>query len=281
MRTLILSKARMLSKSENKKLQSILETEKTAKEGGTATKGRRKTHSKERGRPTTRGRPNEEGMIEKLKYLAPIGKNHHSLLNFNFCCYTKSTKSRVDKYRYDKGNYKEMREMMTSRNWNEDFRDNPTEQCWAILEESIRNASNKHIPKCTMGSKARNARPLYTNTKTITAVKRKSEAYMLYRDTRNEQHYIEYRRASNRVKTEKRHKDREGNITPIFKKGQKHLPGNYRPVSLTSVACKMMEKLVRNEVMAHMTRNNLLSNLHHGFMYGCSCTTQLLEVLDK
>ena len=52
---------------------------------------------------------NEEGMIEKLKYLAPLGKSHHSLLNFNFCCYTKSIKSRVNKYRYDKGNYKEMK----------------------------------------------------------------------------------------------------------------------------------------------------------------------------
>ena len=124
---------------------------------------------------------NEEGMIEKLKYLAPIGNSQHSLLNFNFCCYTKLTKSRVDKYRYDKGNYKEMREMMkgnykemremmTSRNWNEDFRDKSTEQCWVFLEESIRNASNKHIPKCTMGSKAKKARPLWTDTKTITAV---------------------------------------------------------------------------------------------------------------
>ena len=74
---------------------------------------------------------------------------------------------------------------------------------------------------------------------------------------------------------------KEGNITPIFKKGLKHLPGNYRPVCLTSVACKMMEKLVRNKVMAHMTRNNLLSSLQHGFVHGCSCTTQLLEVLDK
>ena len=75
---------------------------------------------------------------------------------------------------------------------------------------------------------------------------------------------------------------KEGNITPIFKKGQKHLPGNYRrPVSLNSVACKMMEKLVRNEVMAHMTRNYLLSSLQHGFVHGRSCTTQLLEVLDK
>ena len=70
---------------------------------------------------------------------------------------------------------------------------------------------------------------------------------------------------------------KERNITPIFKKGQKHLPRNYCPVSLTSVACKMMEKLVRNEVMAHMIRNNLHSSLQHGFVHGCSCTTQLLK----
>ena len=52
-------------------------------------------------------------------------------------------------------------------------------------------------------------------------------------------------------------------------------------MSLTSVAYKMMEKLGRNEVMAHMTRDNLLSSLQHGFLHGRSCTTQLLEVLDK
>ena len=43
----------------------------------------------------------------------------------------------------------------------------------------------------------------------------------------------------------------------------------------------MMEKLVRNQVMANMTRNNVLSSLQHGFVHGRSCTTQLLEVLDK
>ena len=36
-----------------------------------------------------------------------------------------------------------------------------------------------------------------------------------------------------------------------------------------------------NEVMAHMTRNNLLSSVQHGFLHGCSCTTQLIEDLDK
>ena len=56
---------------------------------------------------------------------------------------------------------------------------------------------------------------------------------------------------------------------------------NYRPLSLTSVACKMMERLVRNELMEHMMTNNLQSSFQHGFVHGRSCTTQLLAVLDK
>ena len=140
-------------------------------------------------------------MTEKLKYLAPTGKSRHSLLNFKCCCYTKSTKSRVDTCRYDKGHYEEMREIKTCRNWNEDFIDKSTEQCWAILEESTRNTSIESIQTFAMGSKTRKARPLWTNKKTITAVKRKSEACILYGESRDEQHYIEYRRALNRVRT--------------------------------------------------------------------------------
>ena len=86
-------------------------------------------------------------MIEKLKYLAPVRKSHHTLPKYNFCCYTKSTISGINKYKYDKGNYDGMIEMMTSRNWKGEFKDNSTEYCWAILEKSIRNATNMHIPK--------------------------------------------------------------------------------------------------------------------------------------
>jgi hypothetical protein len=37
---------------------------------------------------------------------------------------------------------------------------------------------------------------------------------------------------------------RDANISSIFKKGDKHLPENYRPVSLTSVTCKILEHLI-------------------------------------
>ena len=75
---------------------------------------------------------NEEGMIENLKDLAPVGKSHHTLLKYNLCCYTKSM--------YDKGNYDGMIKMMTYRNWTGEIKDKSTQQCWVILEKSIRNA---------------------------------------------------------------------------------------------------------------------------------------------
>ena len=73
---------------------------------------------------------------------------------------------------------------------------------------------------------------------------------------------------------------KNGNITPIFKKGDRTKVENYRPISLTSVACKCMEKLIRNSLMKHMIENKLLSDKQHGFVPGRSGVTQLPEVLD-
>ena len=69
-------------------------------------------------------------------------------------------------------------------------------------------------------------------------------------------------------------------MTPIFKKGRKQDPGNYRPVSLTCVLCKVEEKLVRQSVVEHLEQNKLISDEQPGFVGGRSCITHLLDVLD-
>lgn len=70
------------------------------------------------------------------------------------------------------------------------------------------------------------------------------------------------------------------NVTPIFKKGSRLEPNNYRPVSLTSIVCKILEKFIRDIMMKHMVENNLLNEHQHGFIPNKSCTTNLLETLD-
>ena len=74
---------------------------------------------------------------------------------------------------------------------------------------------------------------------------------------------------------------RKATISPIFKKGSKNLASNYRPISLTAVLSKLMESLLRDHMMKHLTDNNLLSKKQHGFISGRSTVTQLLNYLDK
>ena len=70
-------------------------------------------------------------------------------------------------------------------------------------------------------------------------------------------------------------------IVPIFKSGDKCLPGNYRPISLTSVICKVYERIIRKQVFSFLCDNNCLNDTQHGFRSGRSCLSALLDVYDN
>jgi hypothetical protein len=73
-------------------------------------------------------------------------------------------------------------------------------------------------------------------------------------------------------------------VTPIFKKGPKSDPANYRPVSLTSIPCKVMETIIKEKIMSHLAEHDLIKPSQHGFMPGRSCATNLIlfqEVLTQ
>jgi hypothetical protein len=65
-------------------------------------------------------------------------------------------------------------------------------------------------------------------------------------------------------------------VTPIYKKGSRHDPANYRPVSLTVVCCKVLEHIICRHMLNHLEQHGLLTDLQHGFRRGHSCETQLL-----
>ena len=74
---------------------------------------------------------------------------------------------------------------------------------------------------------------------------------------------------------------KKANVTALFKSGERKLPENYRPICLTSVVCKLMERIIRNKIVDHMESNNLFAKQQHGFRAGRSCTTQLLEFMEE
>ena len=81
---------------------------------------------------------------------------------------------------------------------------------------------------------------------------------------------------------------RSANITPVFKKGDRFKASNYRPVSLTSLCCKIQEHIITSNILRHLDDNSILTDCQHGFRARRSCETQLLylahglaESIDK
>ena len=64
-------------------------------------------------------------------------------------------------------------------------------------------------------------------------------------------------------------------ITPIFKKGNKNLPCNYRPIALTSICCKILEHILTSNIMNHLDKYDILADAQHGFRKRRGCDTQL------
>lgn len=73
-------------------------------------------------------------------------------------------------------------------------------------------------------------------------------------------------------------------MVPIFKKGDKHQPSNYKPVSLTFIMCMLLEHILHSNIMRHLDQHNILyDNQHneHGFRKKRSCETQLLSTVQE
>ena len=71
------------------------------------------------------------------------------------------------------------------------------------------------------------------------------------------------------------------NITPIFKKGDRGDPSNYRPISLTSVCCKILEHIIYRYIMEHLNANRILDTNQFGFRVGHSCEQQLISMIEE
>ena len=74
---------------------------------------------------------------------------------------------------------------------------------------------------------------------------------------------------------------KEANIIPLFKKGSRNKSENYRPVSLTSVICKLLERLIKDHMVDFLVKHKLLNSSQHGFHKARSCLTNMLCFLEE
>ena len=70
-------------------------------------------------------------------------------------------------------------------------------------------------------------------------------------------------------------------VSPIHKKNLRKSPANYRPISLTSIPCKILEHLIYSSVYSHLETNSILCDAQHGFRKKRSCETQLIITVNE
>ena len=68
-------------------------------------------------------------------------------------------------------------------------------------------------------------------------------------------------------------------ITPIFKKGEPSNSNNYRPISITCVMCRVLERIISKQLILYLKYNNLLTKYQYGFISGKSTELQLTKYL--
>ena len=73
---------------------------------------------------------------------------------------------------------------------------------------------------------------------------------------------------------------RDANVTPLFKKGSRNMAENYRPISLTSIIGKILESIIKDNIVKHLDKFNLIADSQHGFRKGRSCLTNLLDFME-
>lgn len=69
----------------------------------------------------------------------------------------------------------------------------------------------------------------------------------------------------------------DATVSPVFKKGVTSQPENYRPISLTCVCCRVMERIINKEMLDYLHCNRLITPAQHGFLKKHSTCSNLLE----
>ena len=70
-------------------------------------------------------------------------------------------------------------------------------------------------------------------------------------------------------------------IVPVHKKGDKHLPSNYRPISLTSIVVKVMERIIHRQLVSALESKQLINDAQHGFRHKRSTVTLLIAAVNN
>ena len=225
----------------------------------------------------------QEELADNVKIKEPLGSSDHNQMHFNIN--VKSDKTKVKQCRRDfrKGNYKEIRKRLTLIDWNDKMKNKTAAENTSSLpvpETKFKGSEGERLGQLVVtpevvASKINNMKE--NKSPGVGGISPKILKEIVEQISMPLAHVFNKSLQEGIVPLEWK----EANIIPLFKKGSRNKSVNYRPVSLTSVICKLLETIIRDHMMHFLLKHRLINQSQHGFLKARSCLTNLLCFFEE
>ena len=200
----------------------------------------------------------QKELVDNVKIHEPLGNSDHNQIHFDINVKSESKNKKTYRRNFHKGNYKDMRKYLARLDWNNMLMNKTAIECWNILKYEIESIIDKFVPLKKQGKRSRKK---HLSKEAIRKIVFKQTMWRVYRRTRKDEDYANYKEALNLATTEIRKS----------KTFEKKLAGNIKNDSKSFYAYVRSKQKVRDKV--GLLESNSVNIISDGF--------QLAEVLNE
>ena len=137
--------------------------------------------------------------MDNVEILEPLGNSDHNQIHFDINVKSESKNKKTYKRNFHKGNYKDMRKYLAKLDWNNMLMNKTAIECWNILKYEIESIIDKFVPFQKQGKRCRKK---HLSKEAIRKIVLKQTMWRVYRRTRKEEYYANYKEELNAATTE-------------------------------------------------------------------------------
>ena len=141
----------------------------------------------------------QKELADNVKIHEPLGNSDHNQIHFAINVKSESQNKKTYRRNFHKGNYKDMRKYLAKLDWNNMLMNKTATECWNILKYEIVSIINKFVPLKKQGKRSRKK---HLSKEAIKNIVFKQTMWRVYRRTRKDEDYANYKEALNLATTE-------------------------------------------------------------------------------
>ena len=143
--------------------------------------------------------PSHKELVDNVNIHEPLGNSDHNQITFDINVKSESKNKKTYKRNFHKGNYKDMRKYLAKLDWNNMLMNETAIECWNILKYEIESIIDKYVPFQKQGKRCRKK---HLPKEAIRKIVLKQTMWRVYKRTRKEEDYANYKEAHNAATSE-------------------------------------------------------------------------------